>query len=207
MGQKLSPLNRIIGASRIVNGTSDQNERQKFNAVMLRSGETLLELTKNVMDISSLDSGKVVLESRPIQLAGFIELTLSPFVFQTYSKNIEIRHEIVAGFPKIILGNAARLPQIIINLTANAIKFTHNGYASLILDSDHNHLRSRVLDTGIGIPTALQGKLFVPCVHDVDTTRKYGGSELGFAIAKPFRYEELDTVISINLKGNRQAAR
>lgn len=192
MGHELrTPLNGIIGASRILNESEDQNERQEFNNIILQSGETLLELINNVMDISSLDSGKVVLESRPIHLTSFMEQTLSPFVFQSYSKNIEIRHEIAENLPETILGDPTRLRQIIINLAGNAIKFTHKGYVSVLLDQDKNELkdqnklRIRVLDTGIGIPSALQAKLFEPYVQaDVDTTRKYGGSGLGLAIVK-----------------------
>lgn len=190
MGHELrTPLNGIIGASRILNESVDQNEHQKFNKIILQSGETLLELINNVMDISSLDSGKVVLESRPVHIASFIEQTVSPFVFQSYSKNIEIRHEIADDLPQSILGDPTRLRQIIINLVGNAIKFTHDGHVSLLLDKSNdkgqNHLRIRVQDTGIGIPAALQAKLFEPYVQaDVDTTRKYGGSGLGLAIVK-----------------------
>lgn len=186
MGHELrTPLNGIIGASRILNEASNPNERQEFNDIILQSGESLLELINNVMDISSLDSGKVVLESRPIHLASFIEQTLSPFVFQSHSKNIEIRHEIKDDLPNTILGDPTRLRQIIINLAGNAIKFTHRGYVSIILDQNQNQLRIRVLDTGIGIPAELQAKLFEPYVQaDVDTTRKYGGSGLGLAIVK-----------------------
>lgn len=186
MGHELrTPLNGIIGASRILNEASNPNERQEFNDIILQSGESLLELINNVMDISSLDSGKVVLESRPIHLASFIEQTLSPFVFQSHSKNIEIRREIKDDLPNTILGDPTRLRQIIINLAGNAIKFTHRGYVSIILDQNQNQLRIRVLDTGIGIPAELQAKLFEPYVQaDVDTTRKYGGSGLGLAIVK-----------------------
>jgi len=115
-------------------------------------------------------------------------------VFQTYSKNIEIRHEIVDDLPKIVLGDPTQLRQINSKLTGNAIKFTHKGDASLILDRDRNHLRIRVLDTGIGIPSALQGKLLEPYVHDVDTARKYGGSGLGLAIVK-----RLSDTMSVNV--------
>lgn len=153
MGHELrTPLNGIIGASRILNEAEDISERQKFNDVILQSSETLLELINNVMDISSLESGKVILERRAINLRSFIAKTLFPFVFQSISKDIDIRHEIANDLPELILGDPTRLRQIIINLIGNAIKFTHSGSVSLILDRETDQLKMRVLDTGMAYP-------------------------------------------------------
>lgn len=153
MGHELrTPLNGIIGASRILNEAEDISERQKFNDVILQSSETLLELINNVMDISSLESGKVILERRAINLRSFIAKTLSPFVFQSISKDIDIRHEIANDLPELILGDPTRLRQFIINLIGNAIKFTHSGSVSLILDRETDQLKMRVLDTGMAYP-------------------------------------------------------
>lgn len=141
-----------------------EKERQEFNKITLQSGNTLLELINNVMEFSCLDSGKVVPESRPIHLASFIEQTLSSFVFHFYSKNIAIHHEIAEDLAKTILGDPARLRQIIINLAGNAIKFTHIGSVSLLLAKHRNYFQIRVIDTGIGIPEKAQASLFEPYV-------------------------------------------
>lgn len=186
MGHELrTPLNGIIGASRILSEADSQSEREEFNEIILQSGETLLELINNVMDLSSLESGKVVLESRPINIRQFVEQTLSPFRFQSSSKNLELLSNINEQVPEYIMGDPTRLRQIIINLIGNALKFTPSGNVSLSVRELTNQLEIQVVDTGIGIPLSVQPKLFEPYVQaDANTTRKYGGSGLGLAIVK-----------------------
>lgn len=186
MGHELrTPLNGIIGASRIVEKEDCPEERIAFTKVILQSSETLLELINNVLDISSLDSGKVILESRAIHLASFVEQTMSPFIFQSKSKNIEVSYDIAEELPETIIGDPTRLRQIVINLVGNALKFTEQGSVSVRLFREEDFFTIEVKDTGIGIPTSAQAKLFEPYVQaDVDTTRKYGGSGLGLAIVK-----------------------
>lgn len=186
MGHELrTPLNGIIGASRIIEKEESPEERKAFTKVILQSSETLLELINNVLDISSLDSGKVALESRAIHLQSFLEQTMSPFIFQSKAKKIDISYHIAADLPASILGDPTRLRQIVINLVGNALKFTEKGSVSVILTKEKGFLVIKVKDTGIGIPIPAQAKLFEPYVQaDADTTRKYGGSGLGLAIVK-----------------------
>jgi signal transduction histidine kinase/ActR/RegA family two-component response regulator len=180
-----TPLNGIIGASRILNKATDPDERQTFNNVIVQSSETLLELINNILDISSLESDKVILESLPFNLKKFIDQTISPFVFQSYSKKLKISYEVADQLPETIMGDPTRLRQILINLISNAVKFTQEGSVSVSLSQEFKQLKIEVRDTGIGVPAGAQATLFEPYVQaDADTTRKYGGSGLGLAIVK-----------------------
>lgn len=186
MGHELrTPLNGIIGASQILKDSTNKIEQEEFADVISNSGETLLELINNIMDISSLESGKLQLENRPINLQHLVKQTTSPFELQAKSKQLNLTYEISEHLPQFVQGDSTRLRQIIINLVGNAIKFTADGEVKVIIDKHNDELRIRIIDTGIGIPESALASLFEPYVQaSIDTTRKYGGSGLGLAIVK-----------------------
>lgn len=186
MGHELrTPLNGVIGAAQLLKNSREQHDIDEFTNVIINSGETLLELINDVLDLSSLEAGKMTLESRQIYLPEFIEKVLSPFVLQAKTKTIRLAWDIIEDAPKPFYGDPTRLRQIIINLVGNAIKFTSEGEIQVLVDSQDQLLRIRIIDTGIGIPEKALTKLFEPYVQaDADTTRKYGGSGLGLAIAR-----------------------
>lgn len=184
MGHELrTPLNGVIGAAQLLKNAKGQSERGEFTDVIIQSGETLLELINDVLDLSSLESGKMTLETREIPLEKFMQQVLAPFQLQATAKSIELSLTISHDTPDIVYGDPTRLRQVIINLVGNAMKFTSEGKISLLVDTRDNSLRIRVFDTGIGIAASAQAKLFEPYVQaDADTTRIYGGSGLGLAI-------------------------
>jgi signal transduction histidine kinase/CheY-like chemotaxis protein len=184
MGHELrTPLNGVIGAARLLKNAKDQSERAEFTDVIIQSGETLIELINDVLDLSSLESGKMTLEVRKIPLKTFMQQVLAPFALQATAKSIDLSTTIAENTPHTVYGDPTRLRQVIINLVGNAMKFTGEGGIRILVDTREHSLRIRVIDTGIGIPKSAQVKLFEPCVQaDADTTRKYGGSGLGLAI-------------------------
>ena len=186
MGHELrTPLNGVIGASKLLKSADSDEERQEFTDVILQSSETLLELINNVLDLSSLESGKVVLEQKSFNIHEFLEQTISPFRFQAASKGLQFTAEISADCPQRIVGDSTRLRQVLINLIGNAIKFTKSGSISVKLDVVDGQLRLAIRDTGIGVPEEAQKTLFEPYIQaSINTNREYGGSGLGLSIVK-----------------------
>lgn len=186
MGHELrTPLNGVIGASRLLKDANSDQEKSEFTDVIIQSSETLLELINNVMDLSSLESGKVELENTAIDLENLLQQTLAPLSFQAKSKGIELNYDITPDTPKFLMGDPTRLRQILINLVGNSIKFTESGLVNVIACRSYDKFCLRISDTGIGIPQEAQAKLFEPYVQaELDTTRKFGGSGLGLSIVK-----------------------
>jgi signal transduction histidine kinase/CheY-like chemotaxis protein len=180
-----TPLNGVIGASRLLDDAKTESEKKEYTDVIVQSSETLLELINNVMDLSSLESGKVELEQTAFELDSLLKQTLAPLKFQAISKNIELEYDITPDVPAFLLGDPARLRQILINLVGNSIKFTNAGTVRVTACRSYDKFCIRVSDTGIGIPTESQATLFEPYVQaKSDTIRKYGGTGLGLAIVK-----------------------
>ena len=186
MGHELrTPLNGVIGATRLLRNSDSEPEREELTDVIMQSGETLLELINNVMDLSSIESGKLELERLPINIEELVSQTLAPLAFQAQSRGLSLDSAVSSELPAKIYGDPTRLRQILINLVGNAIKFTEQGAVTVAVDECCGSLRIKVKDTGIGIAPEAQAKLFEPYVQaDVDTTRKYGGSGLGLSIVK-----------------------
>ena len=180
-----TPLNGVIGAAKLLNEAKTDSEKKEFTDVIVQSSETLLELINNVMDLSSLESGKVELEQTAFELDSLLKQTLAPLKFQAISKNIELEYDITPDIPTFLLGDPTRLRQILINLVGNSLKFTNAGTVRVTACRSYDKFCIRVTDTGIGIPFESQATLFEPYVQaQSDTTRKYGGSGLGLAIVK-----------------------
>jgi signal transduction histidine kinase len=178
-----TPLNGVIGAAQLLKDSREKPDIEKLTRIIMNSGETLLELINDVLDLSSLEAGKMSLESRKISLPEFLDQVLLPFDLQAQAKHIKLSSGVSDDAPAPFYCDPTRLRQVIINLVGNAIKFTSEGEIQVLLDSQDQTLRVRVIDTGIGIPENALAKLFEPYVQaDADTMRKYGGSGLGLAI-------------------------
>lgn len=186
MGHELrTPLNGVIGATRLLKVSETDKDKEELTEIIVQSSETLLELINNVMDLSSLESGKLELERLSLDLREVVAQTIAPLEFQARSRGIKLEKEFSQDLPYRIYGDPTRLRQILINLLGNSIKFTETGSVKLVADVAYDKLRLRIIDTGIGIPVDAQAKLFEPYVQaEVDTTRKYGGSGLGLSIVK-----------------------
>ena len=180
-----TPLNGVIGASRLLQDSGMPAGKKELVNIIMESSETLLELSNNVLDLSSLDSGKVKLEKLPIDIRELVNKTLVPLQFQANKKGFEIHSSFDEKVAHLVKGDPTRLRQILINLVGNAVKFTDKGEVRVDVDLAVERLRFRVSDTGVGIPKHAQATLFEPYVQaDVETMRRYGGSGLGLAIVK-----------------------
>ncbi len=183
-----TPLNGIIGFSNLLLN-SEVNETQKnYIYTVNQSAEALLEIVNDILDISKIEAGKLILESKKVDLHALIYQVMDMIKFNAYNKNLELILSIEEDVPSFIHTDEIRLKQILINLMSNAIKFTHVGEIILSIKSITNDkdafIKFEVIDTGIGIKDENKEKILEAfSQEDTSTTRNYGGTGLGLSIS------------------------
>ncbi|MDN4502498.1 ATP-binding protein [Alteromonadaceae bacterium BrNp21-10] len=195
-----TPMNGVLGMTEVLLSSELKPKQQHFAQLVYRSGSLLLDLLNNILDFSKLEAGKATLESVPVNLEALLEDVSNLFSETAHNKGLTINAILNDGPSPHVLGDPARLRQIIANLTSNAIKFTEQGEINLSVELvpcfnevdqeqypefDHTGVLFHVQDTGIGMAPDRQQKVFEMFTQaDVSTTRKYGGTGLGLAICK-----------------------
>jgi PAS domain S-box-containing protein len=190
-----TPMNVIIGMADLLMESDLTEEQRKYIEISRNAGENLLILINNILDLSKVEAGLIVLENTEFDLRSVLEKVCDLMSVKAVTKGIRIACIPLSGVPAGLTGDPHRLMQIFINLLDNAIKFTEHGEIVLGIeiiggrqDSDGNEsveLRFSVRDTGIGIPPDKIGMIFDKFTQaDSSTTRKYGGTGLGLAISK-----------------------
>ncbi|MCP9463753.1 MAG: response regulator [Nitrospira sp.] len=185
-----TPMNGVIGMTSLLLETPLSPEQKTYTTTIRQCGESLLRVINDVLEYSKIEAGKLDLESLDFNLRTTVEDTLAQFAQQAATKGIELTGLIHANVPIALRGDPARLRQVLTNLLGNALKFTQQGDISLQVSLNEAALHDVILqfevtDTGIGIPSEIQAKLFQPFVQgDSSTTRRYGGTGLGLTISK-----------------------
>jgi PAS domain S-box-containing protein len=182
-----TPLNGMLGMADLLLDTPLTPEQSTYAKAAKTSGETLLALIEEILDFSKIEAGKLDLESRPFALAPMVEESVELMAPRAQAKGIEIVCYIDDRVPANVIGDAARLRQVLLNLIGNAVKFTEKGGVGVVVESgDHeNELRFEVRDTGIGIKHDDLSRIFQDFEQaDSSSTRKFGGTGLGLAISK-----------------------
>jgi PAS domain S-box-containing protein len=185
-----TPLNVVIGMGDVLERTPLNTEQRQFVRVMQKAGGELLTRINDLLDLSKAESGRIILEEIDFDLSGVTEAVVEIMSMRAQQKDLTLRAEIHEAAPSRLRGDPDRLRQVLINLVANAIKFTEKGHVLLRVEPDPGRhapgaLRFSVADTGIGIPSEKLDSIFEAFTQgDASTTRKYGGTGLGLAISK-----------------------
>jgi PAS domain S-box-containing protein len=181
-----TPLNGIIGMSGLLMDTSLTPEQATYVKAVKTSGDALLSLIEELLDYSKIEAGKIDLEHRPFALSGMIEDITELLAPRAEAKKIEIAAYVDERLPMHVIGDAARLRQVLLNLAGNAIKFTSTGGVALIVEPGiwPNEISFLVRDTGIGIAPAARERIFREFEQaDDKIARSYGGTGLGLSIS------------------------
>jgi len=185
-----TPLNAVIGMASLMETTQLNAQQRDYAETILRSSHFLLELINDILDYSRIESGKVELESSSFSIMEICREAFDVVRVSAMGKDIEMACHISPALPHQMIGDSARIRQVLVNLLGNAIKFTPKGYVFLGIDGEQQPdgkwlIHFRVQDSGIGIAQDSLDKLFKPFVQeDSSTTRRFGGSGLGLAISK-----------------------
>ncbi|MGQ9659287.1 MAG: response regulator [Thermochromatium sp.] len=185
-----TPMNGIIGITGLLLDTDLDPEQRRLAEIVRDSGENLLALINDILDLSKIEAGKLELERLEFDLHLLIEEVLEMMAFNAHEKDLELTYRIAPEVPPAVLGDPRYLRQIIVNLMGNAIKFTEHGEVGIQLslarvEAGRVLIRFEVHDSGIGIPEDQQDKLFKAFSQvDSSTTRRFGGTGLGLVIAK-----------------------
>ncbi|MCB1194638.1 response regulator [bacterium] len=188
-----TPMNAIIGFVELLKTTPLTPLQIDYLDTVGMSGNTLLDIINEVLDISKIEAGEIVLECIDFNLHYLLEDVFKLIRPRVENKPIELHYSIDTNVPHNVNGDPTRLRQVLINLFNNAVKFTHDGSVSLsvkvddVLEDKKYLLRFAVSDTGIGIPENKIEEIFEPFAQaDMSTTRKYGGTGLGLPISRNF---------------------
>jgi signal transduction histidine kinase/CheY-like chemotaxis protein len=184
-----TPLNAVIGLSGLMRTTTLDARQRQFVDTINASGENLLQLINDILDLSKMDAGKLELEQMDFELREILEVAVESLALRAESKGVELGIVVERDVADVVRGDAGRLGQVILNLLGNALKFTEHGSVMIRVQRatphDERHLRVEVQDTGIGISPEAQGRLFQAFSQaDASTTRKYGGTGLGLSISR-----------------------
>ncbi|MDD2307015.1 MAG: PAS domain S-box protein [Prolixibacteraceae bacterium] len=202
-----TPMNAIIGFTKVVLKTDLSVKQKEYLQAIKLSGDALIVLINDILDLAKVDAGKMTFEQAPFKMALSISAMLHLFEPKIQEKNLKLIKEYDHRIPEVLLGDPVRLHQIILNLVSNAVKFTTRGKITVSVNlvdenDDKVTIEFIVSDTGIGIPESKIEKIFENFQQaSSGTTRLYGGTGLGLAIVKQL-VEAQDGSISVSSKIN-----
>jgi len=185
-----TPMNGIIGFLELALDRETNPASREYLSMINENAKWLLHIINEILDISKVESGNVELETIPFSLHELLNSCKNVILPKAIEKNIDLQFDAELSISKILLGDQARIRQVLLNLLSNAIKFTDSGYVKVEVsvekeEGDQITLQFVVKDSGIGMTDAQVKRIFEPFIQgDASTTRKYGGTGLGMAITK-----------------------
>ena len=185
-----TPMNAIMGIADLLAKTALTPEQDKYVQIFRRSGDNLLNLINDILDLSKVEASQLDLERTGFSLSDHLEKVIEMVAPRAQEKGLALVCEIAPSVSNDLVGDPTRLRQVLLNLLGNAIKFTESGGVSLKVEPDHDvsvptALRFTVSDSGIGIAGEKLARVFERFTQaDSSTTRRFGGSGLGLTISK-----------------------
>jgi len=185
-----TPMNGVLGMSELALDLAVDAEQRSYLKTAIASGETLMTVINDVLDYARIESGRLTLEPTAFDLHACVEGAVETMVVKAVQKNLELICDIDPDVPVILLGDAPRLRQVLLNLLGNAIKFTERGEVMLrvtapVIGPEKCEINFAITDTGIGIPPERQQVIFESFTQaDSSSTRRFGGTGLGLSICR-----------------------
>ena len=185
-----TPMNGVIGMTQLLTMTDLTEDQQRYVNLLSLSGDNLLSLINDILDLSKIEAGKVEIEIAQFSLHGCINDIVLMQKSAIYQKGLALNVDLASDIPPVLLGDQLRIKQILINLLGNAVKFTAQGSITIKTQVLEQHdttvlVEITVSDTGIGISTASLENIFMPFAQeDGSTTRRFGGTGLGLTICR-----------------------
>ena len=184
-----TPMNGVIGMASLLSSSNLPDEEKEYAAVIQSSGQALLQIINDVLDLSKIESGKMAITMEPVSIRDLVDEIVVLLRPAAQQKGLFVDASFDQDLPDRVLSDTVRLRQILTNLAGNAVKFTESGEINVIVSYKTDQvpplLHFEVRDTGIGVSQDLQEHIFNAFTQaDGSTTRKYGGTGLGLAICK-----------------------
>jgi len=185
-----TPMNAIIGFTTVMSKTDLTEKQKEYITAIKVSGDTLIVLINDILDLAKVDAGKMTFEKIPFKMAVSISAMLHLFETKIHEKNLQLVKEYDDRIPEVLIGDPVRLHQVILNLVSNAVKFTTKGKITVRVhllheDEEKVSIEFSVIDSGIGIQENRIASIFENFQQESSgTSRLYGGTGLGLAIVK-----------------------
>ena len=185
-----TPMNAVLGTAELLGDTALDPEQAEYVRMLRGSGEALLGIINDILDFSRVEAGKLTLDPRLFDLPGVLEGTAGALRLEARRKQLALELVQDPDVPRLVLGDAGRVRQVLTNLLGNAVKFTARGQVTLRVRTlgtgpEGSQVRFEVEDTGPGIAPETLARLFQPFTQaDGSTTRRFGGTGLGLAISR-----------------------